>query len=154
MGNEARWSTAVQRVFVQEKKKALNHENTAAMEPRGQKEREAANPAGEQSETITLAETERCASEIQQPKQNASLLPLLKKRGAWVAQQVKQLTPDSGSGHDLMILRPSPALGSALSMEPAWDSLSLSAPPLLCSLKLNKEKLKKEKKERWSCCRA
>ena len=44
-----------------------------------------------------------------------------KFRGAWVAQLVKHLTLDFGSGHDLgvMILavRSSPMLGSALSQE-------------------------------------
>ena len=35
-------------------------------------------------------------------------------RGAWVAQLVKHLTLGFGSGHNLRVLRPSPALGSAL----------------------------------------
>ena len=36
-----------------------------------------------------------------------------------MAQSVKCPTLDFGSGHDLMVLRLSPALGSALSVEPA-----------------------------------
>jgi len=41
-----------------------------------------------------------------------------------VAQSVEHLTLDFGSCHDLRVVRSSPASGSALSMEPAWDSLS------------------------------
>ena len=37
----------------------------------------------------------------------------------WVVQLVKHPTLDFGLGHDLMVVRLSPALGSALSMEPA-----------------------------------
>ena len=33
----------------------------------------------------------------------------------WVAQSVKNLTLDVGSGHDLVVVRSSPALGSVLS---------------------------------------
>ena len=47
-------------------------------------------------------------------------------RGMWVAQWVKHLTLDFGSGHDLRIMRLSPTLGSMLSMEPTENSLSLS----------------------------
>ena len=39
--------------------------------------------------------------------------------GAWVAQSVKRPTLDFGSGHDLIIVRLSPAVGSVLSVEPA-----------------------------------
>ena len=39
-------------------------------------------------------------------------------RCAWVAQSVKHLTLDFGSGHDLRIVRSSPRSGSPLSMEP------------------------------------
>ena len=46
--------------------------------------------------------------------------------------QVERMTLDLISGHDLMIVGSSPTLGSAPSMEPAYDSLSSSAPPL-CS---------------------
>ena len=56
---------------------------------------------------------------------------------------------DFGSGHNLAVVRSSPASGSVLSMEPAWDSHSpaLFAPPLFShgqvhalflSLKINK----------------
>ena len=48
-------------------------------------------------------------------------------------QSVKHSTLDFGSGHDLTVVRSSPAAGCALSEEGAWDSLSpsLPAPPLL-----------------------
>ena len=63
----------------------------------------------------------------------------LSNRGAWVAQSVKQPTFDYGSGRDLM----SPVWGSALGLEPTWDSslpLSLPLPALahVLSLKINK----------------
>ena len=44
-----------------------------------------------------------------------------------MAQPVEQLTLDVGSGHDPRVVGSSPTLGSALSVEPALDSLS---PPL------------------------
>ena len=53
---------------------------------------------------------------------------------ALVAQLVKGWTFDFGSGHDLTVVRSSPALGSLLSMEPAWDSPSPSP-----SLQINKQ---------------
>ena len=43
-------------------------------------------------------------------------------RGAWVAQWVKASA--FSSGHDLRVLRSSPASGSLLSREPASPSLS------------------------------
>lgn len=48
--------------------------------------------------------------------------------GAWSAQSVKCLSLDCGSGHDLTIVRSSPAFGSAPGMGPAFGfgSLSLS----------------------------
>ena len=67
----------------------------------------------------------------------------LKKRGTWVSQSVKRLTLDFGSGHDLIVCEFEPSIG--VSVEPAWDSLSLplSLPlPNSCmfslSLKINK----------------
>lgn len=48
-------------------------------------------------------------------------------RGVWAAQSGKCPTFDLGSGHDLRVSRPSPVLGSALSMES--EILSSSAPP-------------------------
>ena len=46
---------------------------------------------------------------------------------AQVAQSVRCLTLDLGSGHDLRVVRSSPdASGSVLDVEPAQDSLSLS----------------------------
>ena len=53
--------------------------------------------------------------------------------GAWMAQSVKHLTLDFGSGHDLTVpgFKPCVRLYTD-SAEPAWDclSLSLSAPPV------------------------
>ena len=49
--------------------------------------------------------------------------------GAWVAQLVKCLTLDFGSGHDLTVCEIRPHLGlCADSTEPAWDSFCLSLP--------------------------
>lgn len=59
MGAEGRWSTLVQRVFVQEKK-ALNHETMAAMEAKKLKRERTADPAGEQGETRGQMETGMC----------------------------------------------------------------------------------------------
>ena len=38
---------------------------------------------------------------------------------AWLAQSVKQLTLDIGSGHDLRVVKLNPKLGSTLSRESA-----------------------------------
>ena len=46
-----------------------------------------------------------------------------------MAQSVERPALDFGSGHDLRVVRSSPTLGSVLSTEPAWDSLSI-LPPL------------------------
>ena len=43
----------------------------------------------------------------------------------------------SDSGHDLRVMRSSPKFGSTLSMESAWESLSLFATPLMISLSLS-----------------
>ena len=62
-----------------------------------------------------------------------------------MAQSVECLMLDFGSGHDPSIVGSSPASGSALSVEPAWDSLSLPSAPfprIMLSLK-NKNKTKK-----------
>ena len=45
-----------------------------------------------------------------------------------MAQSVERLTLDSGSGHDPKVVGSKPVLGSALSVETAWDSLSLPLP--------------------------
>ena len=53
---------------------------------------------------------------------------------AWVTESVKHLTVDFGADHALTVYEFEPCVGlSADSVEPAWDSLSLSltAPPLL-----------------------
>ena len=58
----------------------------------------------------------------------------VKIRGAWVAQSVKRLSLDFGSGYDLTAYEFKSYIGlCADSVEPAWGSLSpsLSAPPLL-----------------------
>ena len=62
-------------------------------------------------------------------------------RDTWVAQSVKHPTLDFGSGYDLMVREFEPHLElCADSVDPAWDSLSLSAPlPLTCSLCLSKQ---------------
>ena len=65
--------------------------------------------------------------------------------GAWVAQSVKSLALDFGSGRDLTVRGFEPCVGlCADRAEPAWDSLSpsLSAPPALTlsvSLSQNKK---------------
>ena len=78
--------------------------------------------------------------------------------GTWVAPSVKHPTLGFGSGHDLMVHEFDPHVGlHADTMEPAWNSLSLSlslllsAPPLLShslSLKINENSLKKIKSKR------
>ena len=68
--------------------------------------------------------------------------------GAWVIQSVKRPALDFSSGHDLRVLRSSPTTGSALLMEPAYDSLSLSLRPYPDSLSLSLSLSLKKKKER------
>ena len=55
-----------------------------------------------------------------------------KVRGTRVAQSVKHLTLDFGSGHDLTVRETEPPRWA---VQTAWDSLSpcVSAPPLLTS---------------------
>ena len=60
---------------------------------------------------------------------------------------VKHPTLDFGSGHNLMLVRSSPVSGSALDGEPAYDSVSPSAPsPLARSLSLSKKQTGKKTK--------
>ena len=51
-----------------------------------------------------------------------------------MAQSVKHPTLDFSSGHDLQVMGWGPTMGSMLSVEPVWDSVSLSlsvpSPPL------------------------
>lgn len=47
-------------------------------------------------------------------------------KSAWMVQLAERLTPSFSSDHDPRVPRSSPASGSALSMELAWDRLSLS----------------------------
>ena len=68
-------------------------------------------------------------------------------KGALVAQSVEHLTLDFDSGHDRRVMGWSPKLGSALSMETAWDSFSLPLPhmhPLPLSLSLSLFQIKKK----------
>ena len=66
--------------------------------------------------------------------------------GTWVAQSVKHSTLDINSGHDLAVVRYSPTSGSALSVEPVWDSLSPSlCPSPTCTLSQRKTINIKEK---------
>ena len=59
-------------------------------------------------------------------------------------QSVKRLTLGFGSGHDVTVRGIEPLMGLCTdSAEPAWDPLSLSAPPLRIlshSLKINFKK--------------
>ena len=66
-----------------------------------------------------------------------------------MAQSVKCPTLGFGVGYDRMVSRIEPHVGlSGDSVEPIWDSLFLSAPPLLAlSLKINKLKKKKKRTE-------
>ena len=52
-------------------------------------------------------------------------------RGTWGAQLVKHLTLDFGSGQNFRVRGIEPCVGLCTdSVEPAWDSLPLSPPPL------------------------
>ena len=62
-----------------------------------------------------------------------------KEWSAWVAQLIKCLTPDFGSGHDLVVRGLSPVSGSVLTAESLLGIVSLSLPlPCLLSLSQNK----------------
>ena len=64
--------------------------------------------------------------------------------GAWVAQSVKGLTLDFGSGHHLTVGGFQLRIGlCADSVEPAWDSLS-ALPLLALSLALSQNKSMKQ----------
>ena len=65
-------------------------------------------------------------------------LNLFSMRGAWLAQLVKHLTLDFGSGHDLSVVRYSSVPSSILSGESAEGSVSPSpfALPPTCVLML------------------
>jgi len=58
--------------------------------------------------------------------------------GRWVAQSFKHPTLDFSPGPDLRVMRSSPELGSALSGESAWDSLSLCPSPCSYTLSFSK----------------
>ena len=57
-----------------------------------------------------------------------------------MAQLVKHPILNFSSGHDIRVVRSSLGSGSALSVESAWDSLSLCPSPDSCSLSLSKKK--------------
>ena len=62
-----------------------------------------------------------------------------------MAQLVECLTLGFGSGYNPRVMGSSPVSGSALNMEPAWDSLSLSLSPsatLLCLCSPSRSKIK------------
>ena len=69
-----------------------------------------------------------------------------------MAQSVKHPSFGFGLGRDLMVMGLSPSLGSELSPESVWDSLSLSAlllmlsPPPLSEINLKKKKGRKKEK--------
>ena len=70
---------------------------------------------------------------------NGPLLETVRFWGAWVAQPVKRLTLHLGSGGDLMVREIEPRVGlCADSLEPAWDSPSLSPSPLSLAFSQNK----------------
>ena len=62
----------------------------------------------------------------------------MKMWGTWVAQLVKHLTLDIGSGHNLIVCEIEPHVGLHTdNAQPAWDSLSFSlnlTPACACSL--------------------
>ena len=70
------------------------------------------------------------------------VIKMYEEWSSWMAQSVKHLTLDFSSGHDLIVCGIKPCFRLyADSVEPAWDSLSPSAPPLLplfLSLKISK----------------
>ena len=75
-----------------------------------------------------------------------SLLKESELWGTWVAQSVKRLTLDFGSGHDLTVCEIESHVGLCTdSVEPAWGLLSpsLSAPPLfICAqIEINLKKI-------------
>ena len=56
---------------------------------------------------------------------DAAFLQTQSDGGAWVAQSVKGLTPDFGSGHDLTVCDIEPRIGlCVVSPEPTLDPLS------------------------------
>ena len=71
----------------------------------------------------------------------------------WVAQLVKCLTFNLSSGHELMVIRVSPTLGSVLTAQSLLEILSLPLSlPLPCLLSLsNKEiNIKRQKSKVWN----
>ena len=80
---------------------------------------------------------------------NTGLSGTIRRDGVGVAQLVKRLTLDFGSGHDVTVIRSSPMLGCALCRACLDFSLPLSALPESCLLALfvsqKKKNLKKKK---------
>ena len=58
----------------------------------------------------------------------AVLLKSSSSKGSWVAQSVERPTLDFSSGRGPRVVGSGPTSGSLLSVEPAWDSFSPSAP--------------------------
>lgn len=59
-----------------------------------------------------------------------------------MAQLAENMTLDFGGDQDLMVMELSPASGSALGMESAWDALSLPLPsPLTLALSHKRKKI-------------
>ena len=65
-----------------------------------------------------------------------------------MAQSVERLTLDFGLGHDPRVVGSSPAFGSVLGVEPAWDSLSVSVSHSVLSPLAFSLSFKRKRKER------
>ena len=66
-----------------------------------------------------------------------------------MAQLVKHLALDFGSGHDLIVHEFKPHIRIHTdSVEPAWDSLPLSLPLPICALFLSQNKLLKKQNKK------
>ena len=77
-------------------------------------------------EIMTWAEVRHSADEAPQvPRESKNF----KLWGNWGAPSVERATLDFGSGHGPRDVGLSPTSGSVLSVEPAWDSLSLYPSP-------------------------
>ena len=73
------------------------------------------------------------------------LLESIQIRGAGVAQWIKYLSLDFGSGHDLAVCEFEPHIGlCADDAEPTWDSVSLSfCPSPTCTHSFKNKNIKK-----------
>ena len=74
---------------------------------------------------------------IKKERERTEINKMKVERGAWVAQLFGCLTPDSGSGHDLMVYEVEPQVRLCTdNAKPAWDSPCISL-PLPCSHSLS-----------------